>query len=60
MFEPEFYLSYRVRSLEDGSLRTVSGKYRDTMACGPWKEPVLEEQGNAMEMFAQPGTLLSP
>jgi len=48
MFDPEFYLAeYQVKSLVDGTVRTVSGRYRDTLVCGP-REEVVEDESNLM------------
>jgi len=51
MFDPEFFMSqYRVKSLVDGSIKTVTGRYRDTLACGPREEVVDDESSNSMDM----------
>jgi len=48
MFDPEFYLAeYQVKSLVDGTVRTVSGRYRDTLVCGP-REEVVDDESNLM------------
>jgi len=48
MFDPEFYLAeYKVRSLADGTVRTVTGRYRDTLSCSP-REEVLQDDSSAM------------
>ena len=36
MFDPEYYMAeYKVKSLKDGSIKTKSGRFRDTVQCGP-------------------------
>jgi len=51
MFDPEYYMSqYKVKSLVDGSIKTVTGRYRDTLACGPREEIVEDESSNSMNM----------
>jgi len=43
MFDPEFYLAqYQVRNIKDGSMRTLCGRYRDVVSCGPCEELVTE------------------
>ena len=41
MFDPEYYMAeYKVKSLKDGSIKTRSGRFRDTVQCGPGEEIV--------------------
>lgn len=43
MFDPEFYLAqYQVRNTKDGSMRTLCGRYRDVVSCGPGEELVTD------------------
>jgi len=43
MFDPEFYLAqYQVKNMKDGTLKTMCGRYRDVVSCGPGEELVTE------------------
>eukprot|EP00092_Neocalanus_flemingeri_P023416 GFUD01025387.1.p1 GENE.GFUD01025387.1~~GFUD01025387.1.p1 ORF type:complete len:665 (+),score=258.42 GFUD01025387.1:184-1995(+) len=43
MFDPEFYLAqYQVKNMKDGTVRTLCGRYRDVVSCGPGEELVTD------------------
>ena len=47
MFDPEYYMAeYKVKNLKDGSIKTKSGRFRDTVQCGPGEEIVEEGPEN--------------
>jgi len=51
MFDPEYFMSrYKVKNLVDGSVKMVTGRYRDTLSCGPREEVVEDESCNSMDM----------
>jgi len=50
MFDPEYYMAeYKVKSLKDGSIKTKSGRFRDTVQCGPGEE-IVEEGPESMSL----------
>ena len=50
MFDPEYYMAeYKVKSLKDGSVKTKSGQFRDTVQCGPGEE-IVEEGPESMSL----------
>ena len=56
MFDPEFYLAkYQVRNMKDGAMRTLCGRYRDVVSCGPGEELVTEgpecETGDRLALY---------
>jgi len=56
MFDPEFYLAkYQVRNMKDGTMRTLCGRYRDMVSCGPNEELVTEgpecETGDRLALY---------
>jgi len=56
MFDPEFYLAkYQVRNMKDGTMRTLCGRYRDMVSCGPGEELVTEgpecETGDRLALY---------
>ena len=41
MFDPEFYLAqYQLKNVKDRSMKTLCGRYRDVVSCGPGEELV--------------------
>ena len=43
MFDPEFYLAqYQVKNVKDRSMKTLCGRYRDVVSCGPGDELVTD------------------
>ena len=47
MFDPEYYMAeYKVKNLKDGSVKVRTGRFRDTVQCGPGEEIVEEDPGN--------------
>jgi len=55
MFDPEFYMAqYQVKNLKDGSMRTMCGRYRDVVSCGPGEELVPDghcETGDRLALY---------
>jgi len=50
MFDPEYYMAeYKVKSLKDGSIQTRSGRFRDTVQCGPGEE-IMEDGPESLSL----------